>query len=223
MRRVLLPCACASLIAGAALSGCGASQGSPRGTSTRLGSQSTTTIAEVAASTAEGRPATSAATSTTSGSGAAAGSADERGGASVSSTRTESAPAFVHGESSSGALASAIAVLRHAGYEPISTATYNPEDALRVLIGARPGVAEGHRQQAFFFLDSRYLGTDSSTPSGSISVLGSGVDEVTLGYALYRPHDPPCCASGGLAQVRFSLNDGTLRPDRPLPSLSARR
>lgn len=141
----------------------------------------------------------------------------------MSSTRTESAPAFVRGESSSGALAGAIAVLKQAGYAPLSTSTYHSEDALRVLVGARPGVDEGHQQQAFFFLDSRFLGTDSSSPSGSISVLGSAVDEVTLGYALYREHDPLCCASGGTAQVRFSLNDGTLRPDRPLPPLSQRR
>jgi hypothetical protein len=217
-----LACAGAALIATATLTGCGGAQSHRRGQSAEAETRSATSIAEVGASTSS--PASTATASSAAGNGGApAGAGAQSDDSAITSTRTESAPAFVHGESGSRALAGALAVLKRAGYAPISTATYNPEDALRVLVGARPGVEEGHRQQAFFFLDERYLGTDSSSPSGSISVVGSGVDEVTLAYALYRPHDPPCCASGGSVQVRFTLNNGALQPSRALPPLSQRR
>ena len=74
------------------------------------------------------------------------------------------------------------------------------------------------RQQAFFFVDGRYLGTDASTPSGQIAVVNQSDTEVTLAYSLYRSSDPICCPGGGRAQVRFQLNNGRLTALDPIPA-----
>jgi len=142
--------------------------------------------------------------------------------ATTATRPAEPAPAFVRTRSAQGELAEAVTAVEAHGYLPVSTATYNPQDALRVLIGRR-NTAEGQQEQAFFFLDNRFLGTDASQPSASITVVYTGEGEVTLRYALYKPSDPRCCASGGTAEVRFALNNGRLQPSQPLPPLSARR
>jgi hypothetical protein len=83
-----------------------------------------------------------------------------------------------------------------------------------VLVGTRTGSAEGNGQQAFFFVDGRYIGTDAKQPSAQINVVSQGDTEVALAYAL---------AGGGQATVRFQLNNGKLVPLGPIPSASARQ
>ena len=107
------------------------------------------------------------------------------------------------------------------GYTPTHVSDYHPTQTLRVLVGARTGSADGYAQRAFFFLDGRYLGTDSAQPSASVHVVSQSDTEVTLAYALYRAHDSLCCPSGGQAVVHFQLNDGTLVPLQPLPPVSS--
>jgi len=83
-----------------------------------------------------------------------------------------------------------------------------------VLVGTRTGSAAGNGQQAFFFVDGRYLGTDAKQPSAQISVVSQGDTEVALAYAL---------AGGGRATVHFQLNNGKLVPLGSIPSASARQ
>lgn len=141
---------------------------------------------------------------------------------STSTTRTAPAPAFVgtggqSPEERAGTEANAAAdVLTAHGYTPLDISDYHATQTLRVLIGTRTGAAAG-TERAFFFLGDRYLGTDAATPSGSISVVSQSDTEVTLAYALYRPHDPVCCASGGRAVVHFQLDNGALTPLQTLP------
>ncbi len=142
------------------------------------------------------------------------------------STRTAPAPAFLHGGQSAEQAASteataAAAVVNAHGYTPVALSTYHPNQTLRVLIGTRQRSTAGYNQLAFFFLDNRYLGTDSSQPSAAVHVVSQSDTEVTLAYALYRPHDTQCCPSGGQAVVRFQLDNGTLTPLDPIPSASA--
>jgi LppP/LprE lipoprotein len=138
-------------------------------------------------------------------------------------TRTAAAPAYVHEESPSGELASAVAEVRAHGYTPESTSDYHPNQTLRVLVGTSAPAREDGEQQAFFFIGNRYLGTDSSEPSGSLRVVSQGDTEVTLAYRLYRPGDPACCPGGGQAHVTFQLNDGALSPVQAIPPSSERR
>jgi hypothetical protein len=133
------------------------------------------------------------------------------------STRTATAPAFTKETSGGESLNQAVAVVKAHGYTPDDTASFHPNQTLQVLVATRTGSADGYAQQAFFFVDGRYLGTDTSTPSAGIKLVSQGDTEATLAYRLYRPGDPLCCARGGEATVRFQLNNGRLIPLDPIP------
>ena len=81
-------------------------------------------------------------------------------------------------------------MLRARGYTPASTSDYHPTQALRVLIGIRAGSGDGYGQQAFFFVNGRYIGTDASDPSAALRVVTQSDTSVTLAYPLYRNGDP---------------------------------
>jgi LppP/LprE lipoprotein len=163
---------------------------------------------------------TTTATSTTPTS-ATAPPSESGGTASPSTTRTATAPAFTHqggtgattGESAEG-LGAAEAVVQAKGFTVSSASDYHPDQTLRVLVGTRTGAAEGNGQQAFFFVDGRYIGTDAKQPSASVHVVNQGDTEVALAYAL---------SGGGQATVRFQLNNGKLVPLEGIPSASSRQ
>jgi hypothetical protein len=136
----------------------------------------------------------------------------------TATTRTAAGPAFAQGEAEEGGdIAGAEKLMKADGYTPVDTADYHSNQTLRVLVGTH----DPHEQRAFFFIGSKYIGTDASQPSASVSVVGQSDTEVTLAYALYRPHDPVCCPSAGHADVRFQLNDGKLVPLDPIPPASS--
>jgi hypothetical protein len=110
-------------------------------------------------------------------------------------------------------------VLRARGFAPLDTASYHPGHALEVLVGERGGSGDSREQQAFFFVNGRYIGTDTSRPSAGVRVVAQGDTEATLAYQLYRSGDQPCCPGGGQARVRFQLNNGKLVPLDPIPPL----
>ncbi len=139
-----------------------------------------------------------------------------------STTRTAPAPAFVgtggqapQARAGAEATAAAAVVTAH-GYTPLDISGYHAAQTLRVLIGTRTGAAAG-TERAFFFIGGRYLGTDAAEPSGSLAVVSQSDTEVALAYALYRPHDPVCCPSGGQAVVHFQLDNGALTPLGTIP------
>ncbi len=140
-------------------------------------------------------------------------------------TRTATAPRFTEKEGSSGAsgegLTAALAVVRAHGYTAKETSDYHPDQTLRVLIGTGTNSNDGYDKQAFFFVDGRYIGTDSSQPSAIVSVVSQSDTEVTLAYALYRPGNPLCCPGAGQATVRFQLDNGQLTPLDPIPPVSS--
>jgi hypothetical protein len=144
------------------------------------------------------------------------------GTASPSTTRTATAPAFTHqggtgtttsGEGAEG-LSAAESVVQAKGFTTNAASDYHPNQTLRVLVGTRTGSAEGNGQQAFFFVDGRYIGTDAKQPSAQINVVSQGDTEVTLAYTL---------SGGGQATVRFQLNNGKLVALDPIPSANSRQ
>ncbi len=219
MRRAL-PLACALVlgaVGGVLLGGCG---GGTK-TVTASGAPTASAGAQVGAHTSStaSTPAHTTSTATTT---TGTSSASEQ----PSTTRTASAPAFVHGGQSAGqtpsaeATAAATVVAAH-GYTAADISDYHANQTLRVLIGTRTGAADPYNERAFFFLGNHYLGTDSTEPSASVDVVGQSDTEVTLTYALYRAHDSLCCPSGGLATVHFQLNNGQLVPLDPIPPASS--
>jgi hypothetical protein len=213
------PAAWVSVLAvgGALLGGCG-------------GGTRTVSVSNSPLATTAGAPARAHTASTHSGSAPATPTTDTPAGTGqgtqVQSTRTAPGPAFLRtggqsAEQSTGAQAHAAAgVVSAQGYTPLDLSDYHADQTLRVLIGTRTGAA-AETERAFFFLNGRYLGTDSSQPSASLRVVSQSDTEVALAYALYRAHDPSCCPSGGQTVVHFQLDNGTLVPLQPIPPVSS--
>lgn len=207
--RMLLAAVAAATLA---LSGCGSggtktvsvSSVAPSGTITQRTATTGTTLPSPTTTTPK-----STGTSTT---GAGSGEA----------TRTNTAPAFTKQGTGAEGLGAALAAVKAHGFTVGDTSEYHPQQTLRVLVGTRTGSGDGYGQQAFFFVDGRYLGTDTSQPSASVKVVGQSDTEVTLAYPLYKPHDPLCCASAGQATVHFQLNNGRLVPLSAIPPANSK-
>lgn len=147
------------------------------------------------------------------------GSTSTSTGTSTGTTTTRSAPepAFTQNETKAEGTSGAAAVVRAHGYTPNDTSQYHSDQTLRVLVGTRTGSADGYSQQAFFFVNGRYLGTDTKLPSATVKLLGQADTEVTLGYPLYRKGDALVNPSGGEAHVTFQLNNGKLVALQKIP------
>jgi hypothetical protein len=128
----------------------------------------------------------------------------------TTTTRSAPEPAFTQGEAKAEGTSGAAAAVRAHGYTPNDTSQYHSHQTLRVLVGTHTGSSDGYGQQAFFFVDGRYLGTDTKLPSATVKVIGQADTEVTLGYPLYRKGDALANPSGGEARVTFQLNNGKL-------------
>lgn len=192
--------ALAALVSAGLLTACGS------------GSTKTVSVANTETPPSTSAAATTAASSTsTSVASTSTASISSTSGASTS-TRTQSAPAFVQ-TTTAGPANGPSATLAARGYVPVSTGQLNSQDTLQVLIGSRQ---IGSGQKAFFFVDGRYIGTDTVIPSSQITIVGSNDTEVTLGYALTRSDG----SSAGTAQVRYALNNGQLMPLDPIPPAS---
>ncbi len=135
-----------------------------------------------------------------------------------STTRTATEPAFTEPETGgSQTTAAAAAVVRAHGYTPNDTGEYHAGQTLRVLLGTRTGSSDGYDQRAFFFIDGRYIGTDTKDASATVKIVSQSDTAVTLVYPLYRAGDPLCCPGGGQATVRYELNNGKLVPVGTIP------
>jgi hypothetical protein len=207
------PALALGVILAALLAGCGGGTKTETVADTPLPEATTTTPTTPKAKTSTSTTPATTPTSTTT-------TPSEHGGTSAPSTvRTAPAPAFTHEGTATGTtaegLSAAEAILRAKGYTATATSDYHPDQTLRVLVGT--GSAEGSGQQAFFFLDGRYIGTDTKQPSASIHVVSQGDTEVTLAYAL------PGSPGAGQATVRFQLNNGKLVALSSIPPANSRQ
>jgi hypothetical protein len=143
------------------------------------------------------------------------------GGTGAATTRSAPEPAFTQQEAKAEGVSGAAAVVRAKGYTPNDTSDYHSSQALRVLVGTRTGSGDGYGQQAFFFVNGRYIGTDTKEPSATLRIVSQGDTEVTLAYPLYRKNDPLSSPSGGQARVTFQLNNGKLVPLGKIPPVNS--
>ena len=196
-----------------AASGCGSSSTKTVSVSSALPSEGATQRASTTGTTKSSPTTTTAPASTTT--------TSTNGTGGVETTRTSSAPAFTKESTSGEGVGAAVALVKAHGYTAGETSTYRPEQTLRVLVGTRTGSSDGYGQQAFFFVDGHYLGTDTSEPSANVKVVGQSDTEVTLAYPVYKAGDPLSKPSGEKT-VRFQLNNGHLLALSPIPPASAR-
>jgi uncharacterized protein YcfL len=142
----------------------------------------------------------------------------------TTTTRTAPEPSFTESaeqQAKAGTVAAAVAAVRSRGYTPNDTSEYHSGQTLRVLVGTRTGSGDGYGQQAFFFVDGHYLGTDTKEPSATVKVVSQSDTEVAIAYPLYRHSDPLCCPGGGQRIVHFALNNGKLTALDAIPPASS--
>jgi hypothetical protein len=218
MRRPLLGGLAAlalGLAGGALLGGCGSATKTVSVAEATAPSEPATTATQSATTTATATA--TATTSTTSTTTTPLPASTAGGTAGPTTTRSASEPAFTETTSHAEGLGEAVGLLAARGYTPLDTSDYHPNQTLRVLIGSRTGSTDGYGQQAFFFVDDHYIGTDAKEPSATVKVVSQSDTEVVLSYPLYRKSDPLCCPGGGSSTVRFQLNNGKLTPLDPIP------
>jgi len=139
-----------------------------------------------------------------------------------STTRSAPEPAFAQQGASAGeGVSAAMALVQAKGYTVKDPGEYHAAQTLQVLVGTRLDTGDAYAQQAFFFADGHFLGTDAKQASAMVHVVSQSDTEVTLQYTLYRPSDALCCPGGGHASVSFALNDGTLAALGPIPPASS--
>jgi hypothetical protein len=138
-------------------------------------------------------------------------------GTATTTTHAAPEPAFTQHEAKAEGPSAAAAIVRERGFTPNDTSDYHSDQTLRVLVGTRTGSGDGYGQQAFFFINGRYIGTDTKQPSATLKLVSQSDTEVTLAYPLYRKSDPLSSPSGGEARVTFQLNNGKLVPLGKIP------
>jgi hypothetical protein len=136
-------------------------------------------------------------------------------------TPTATTPTTVAPPPPAGTRSQAAARVRAEGYVPDDPSQYRDGQTLRVLVATKKGSGDGYAKRAFFFVDGRYIGTDTSDDSAGIRVEGQSDTTVTLAYAIYGSKDPLCCP-GATARVRYEWNGSRLVPLDPIPSASKR-
>jgi len=208
----------AGLCAGALLGGCGSATKTVSIAETPPASSTpSTTTASVPAKTTS--TATTPSTATTTTSTATTGTAG--GTAAPTTTRTAPEPAFTESGTQGEEVSGAVKSVAVRGYTVRDPSEYHVAQTLRVLVGTRTGSTDGYGQKAFFFIDGRFIGTDTKEPSAAVKVVAQSDTEVALAYPLYRSGNSLCCPSGGQAVVHFQLNNGHLTPLGKIPPASS--
>ncbi len=114
--------------------------------------------------------------------------------------------------------------MRSRGFTPtdINDFTMPPLDGLHVIIATATPSADGHTEQAFFFVNGRFIRTDAS-PSAGIQLAWRNNTTIALSYSVYTANEPLCCPTGGAMIVRYEWTGTQLKALDPVPSASARR
>jgi hypothetical protein len=97
---------------------------------------------------------------------------------------------------------------------------WNPSLSFNALYGNCRAV-DDRDQHIWFFVNGRFVGTDSATSSREIVGLWRDSDTIAFLYVLYRRTDGNCCPTGGGRIVRFRWNGTKVRAlDRIPPDQS---
>ncbi|MFB5191832.1 peptidoglycan-binding protein [Alicyclobacillus fastidiosus] len=119
-------------------------------------------------------------------------------------------------------VASEVALIKGKGYSvnsatPNASVQTNSGDTLTAWIGvARQG--DGHNQFVFFFLNGKYLGTDTAKPSAEItSAKPAGTGSIAVTYPVYKKNDSYANPTGVPDTITYHWNGSRLIPNKPYP------
>ncbi len=116
--------------------------------------------------------------------------------------------------------AAASKVVDRLGYDPSTAASaWHSDHHLNAIVGILKKSADGKYQRTFFFVDGRYIGTDTAKPSADIGVKNTAADLVTASYGIFQPSDALCCPSSHRS-VRYEWNGSKLVPLDPIPPVA---
>ncbi|QQE77100.1 LppP/LprE family lipoprotein [Alicyclobacillus sp. SO9] len=113
-----------------------------------------------------------------------------------------------------------IAVVKSKGYSVNKAA---PNASIRTTSGgtvsAWLGVsgADGYNQFVFFFLNGRYLGTDTAKPSVEITSVSSAGNAIIVTYPVYKKNDALADPTGKPITITYTWNGSKLVPNKPYP------
>ena len=141
----------------------------------------------------------------------------------VATTPSPSAPtaaprSAAPGTSADGGYQGAQKLVERMGFDP-EIAPWHADHRLNAIGGVLKASADGHFQRVFFFVNGRYIGLDSTQPSGSVQVANTSYDLVTVTYAIYQPSDALCCPSSRQS-VRYQWTGTKLVPLDPIPPVA---
>jgi hypothetical protein len=90
---------------------------------------------------------------------------------------------------------------------------------LHVIVATKTGSAGGSYQQAFFFVNGRYIGTDSTTPSAGISEAYRTAEFDRAQLRALRTHRPDVLPHGRLSHGEVLLGRYPADPTRRDPTI----
>lgn len=114
-----------------------------------------------------------------------------------------------------------IALINGKGYDVTST-TPNASvqtasgDTLSAWIGVKTA-SDGYNQFVFFFLNGKYLGTDTANPSIEISSAKAAGNGIAVTYPVYMSNDSFADPTGTPVTITYTWNGSKLVPNKPYP------
>lgn len=103
------------------------------------------------------------------------------------------------------------------GSTPNATVQTAAGDTLAAWITTATQSQDGHNQLVFFFLNGKYLGTDTAKPSLEITNAKAVGNSIAVTYPVYKKNDSFANPTGTPVTITYTWNGSTLVPNKPYP------
>lgn len=135
---------------------------------------------------------------------------------------TGNASGTQNGSPSSSNYAKEIAFIKGKGYSvtgaaPNASVQTSSGETLSAWIGVEMQ-GDGYNQFVFFFLNGKYLGTDTAKPSAQItSAKPAGTGSIAVTYPVYKKGDAFVKPTGTPVTITYHWDGAKLTPNKPYP------
>jgi len=118
--------------------------------------------------------------------------------------------------------ASEIALIKKKGYSvsgstPNATLQTASGDTLTAWITTATRSQDGYNQLVFFFLNGKYLGTDTAKPSAEVTSAKVAGNGIAVTYPVYNKNDSFANPTGTPVTITYTWNGSKLVPNKPYP------